>query len=38
MTAAISDLSKEIQLWKWCVLLALIFLGAEIAIIRWMKG
>jgi hypothetical protein len=38
MTAAIVDVNKGVQLWKWCLIFALLCLGAEIAIIRWMKG
>jgi hypothetical protein len=38
MTAAIVDVNKGTQLWKWCLIFALLCLGAEIAIIRWMKG
>ena len=34
-------LSKEkegIRLWKWCVMLVLLFLTCEIALIKFMKG
>ncbi len=38
MAAALLQISKGTQLWKWCVIFALLCLTAEIAIIRWMKG
>ncbi len=38
MAATILNMSKGTQLWKWCVIFALLCLGLEIALIRWMKG
>jgi len=34
---AIMQISEGIRLWKWCILLALLFLAAEIALIRFWK-
>ena len=38
MAATMINMSKGTQLWKWCVIFALLCLGLEIALIRWMKG
>jgi hypothetical protein len=38
MAATMMNMNKGTQLWKWCVIFALICLGIEIALIRWMKG
>ena len=38
MAATMISMSKGTQLWKWCVIFALLCLGLEIALIRWMKG
>lgn len=38
MAAAMVNMNKGTQLWKWCVIFALLCLGIEIALIRWMKG
>ena len=38
MAATIINMSKGTQLWKWCVIFALLCLGLEIALIKWMKG
>ncbi|HRG59229.1 MAG TPA: BatA domain-containing protein [Bacteroidia bacterium] len=38
MAATMLNMSKGTQLWKWCVIFALLCLGIEIALIRWMKG
>jgi hypothetical protein len=37
ITAAITETNFGLQLWKLCIILALIFLGAEIALIRYLK-
>ena len=34
---AIMQISEGIRLWKWCILLALLFLAAEIALVRFWK-
>ena len=33
---SLSDLNQGIKLWKWFILLALIFIAAEIALIKWL--
>ncbi len=38
MAATMMNMSKGTQLWKWCVIFALLCLGLEIALIKWMKG
>lgn len=38
MTATMINMSKGTQLWKWCIIFALLCLGLEIALIRWMKS
>ena len=38
MAATMINMSKGTQLWKWCVIFALLCLGLEIALIKWMKG
>jgi len=38
MAATMINMSKGTQLWKWCIIFVLLFLAAEIALIRWMKG
>jgi hypothetical protein len=38
MSATIINMSKGTQLWKWCIIFALICLGIEIALIKWMKS
>jgi hypothetical protein len=38
MAATMINMSKGTQLWKWCVIFALLCLGLEIAFIKWMKG
>ncbi len=38
MAATMINMSKGTQLWKWCVIFALLCLGIEIALIKWMKG
>jgi hypothetical protein len=38
MAATMLNMSKGTQLWKWCIIFALLCLAAEIALIRWMKG
>lgn len=38
MAATMINMSKGTQLWKWCVIFALLCLGLEIALIRWMKS
>jgi hypothetical protein len=32
-----SELDQGKKFWKWCVLLALLFLGAEVLLLRWLK-
>jgi hypothetical protein len=38
MAATMMNMSKGTQLWKWCVIFALLCLGLEIALIKWMKS
>ena len=38
MAATMMNMSKGTQLWKWCVIFALLCFGLEIALIKWMKG
>jgi hypothetical protein len=38
MAATMINMSKGTQLWKWCVIFALLCLGLEIALIKWMKS
>jgi hypothetical protein len=38
MSATLINMNKGTQLWKWCIIFALICLGIEIALIRWMKS
>jgi hypothetical protein len=38
MAATMINMSKGTQLWKWCIIFALLFLATEIALIRWMRG
>jgi len=33
----ITEKQEGIQLWRWCLILALLFLLIEIGLIRWMK-
>ncbi len=37
-TSLIAERDRGIQLWKWCILLALLFLLSEIAVIRLWRG
>lgn len=37
LTARISQESQGIPLWRWCIILALIFLGAEVLLLRFWK-
>src|SRR5205085_10940656 len=29
---------EGIRLWKWCIILTLLFFACEVALIKWMKG
>lgn len=37
LTAQIEERSQGIVLWRWCILLALLFLGAEVLLLRFWK-
>ena len=37
LKGAVTETNFGLQLWKLCIILALIFLGAEIAVIRYFK-
>lgn len=37
LSGALSDLNQGKRYWKWCIVLALLFLAAEIALIRFWK-
>ncbi|MBV6654953.1 MAG: hypothetical protein KI786_14410, partial [Mameliella sp.] len=37
LTATIEERSQGIPLWRWCLILALVFLGAEVLLLRFWK-
>lgn len=37
LTSQLLELNEGIKLWKWCIILALLFLGIEIVLLRLMK-
>jgi hypothetical protein len=37
LTAKIEERSKGVTLWRWCVILALLFLAAEVLLLRFWK-
>lgn len=37
LTATIEERSQGISLWRWCLILALLFLGAEVLLLRFWK-
>jgi hypothetical protein len=38
LTTLIGELDKGVALWKWCIILALVFLAIEILLLRFWKG
>lgn len=37
VTKQLSELSEGTRLWKWCILMALLFLGLEVLLLRFLK-
>jgi len=37
ITEEVSERSRGIILWRWCVILALVFLGLEVLLLRFFK-
>ncbi len=37
LTGTIQDRSQGVKLWRWCLILALLFLGAEVLLLRFWK-
>ena len=37
VAAVVKELDRGTPLWRWCIMLALLFLAIEVALLRWWK-